>query len=137
MELICPTHGPYDVSLEKCPFCDYRVHTEKKDLVALLLDIGNGQSFPIGKGITRLGSSPKNQILLPRIKTIAFHCHATIDSDGSNLLLRSYSLPDKTLVNGKPVQTPVQLSDGDLIELDDVVTFKVVSLTFSTFSMGG
>jgi len=80
-------------------------------------------SFPIFVGVTRIGRSEDVDVQIPELGVSRLH--AEISTEGHAVLLSPKSRTNPTLVNGFPLQSPVELEDGDEIQLADRVVIEV------------
>lgn len=72
---------------------------------------GGGRSYGLGELPCKIGSSPDNDISLPKAKALAPH-HATIGMENGNWYVQALEGASRVSVNGKPVDKE-QLHDGD------------------------
>jgi pSer/pThr/pTyr-binding forkhead associated (FHA) protein len=80
-------------------------------------------SFPIYSGTTRIGRGDGVEIQIPELGVSRLH--AEIDLVGQKVMLTTKSSTNATLVNGLPVREPIELTDGDEIQLADLVVLGV------------
>jgi len=73
----------------------------------------DGRSVSLRVGANVLGRDPDAVVSIDSPKASRHHAMVTITSDGA--VLRDLGSKNGTSVNGKPVTTPVALSDGDQI----------------------
>lgn len=77
------------------------------------LDVG--RTFPLAEAQTDLGRGSMADIRL-RDRTVS-RLHARILHDGNAFTVEDLDSPNGLFVNGQPVEEPVPLADGDVIEL--------------------
>ncbi|MDD5261876.1 MAG: FHA domain-containing protein [Methylacidiphilales bacterium] len=91
-----------------------------KPLPLLIYHIANEQrSYTLKPETTRAGRLSENDLPLDHESVSSHHCSFEIDSSGTVMLSDLGSL-NGTYVNGKRIQTPVQLREGDTIHVGPI-----------------
>jgi pSer/pThr/pTyr-binding forkhead associated (FHA) protein len=87
------------------------------------IDSADGSSFPIYMGTTRIGRGDEVEVQIAELGVSRLH--AEIQMNGRSILLCPKSETNPTLLNGFPLHGPVEISDGDEIQLADRVVLGV------------
>ena len=79
--------------------------------------------FPLSPGVTRIGRGEDVEVQIPDLGVSRLHAEIRVEGRGIVLTPRSRTNP--TLLNGLPVLEPVELRDGDEIQLADQVLLEL------------
>lgn len=88
---------------------------------------GTPPQIQIGRAAARLGRSPSNDIIVD-VARVSWH-HAVLWCESDALWVRDTGSTNGVKVNGKRIETPTQLSVGDVVSLGATEAVRVASLT--------
>ena len=85
-----------------------------------------GQHFQINRGLTTVGRSTANDVLVLDDDTVSGQHAKIIEKDG-NYKIYDLGGPNGTLLNDQAVRGPMKLEPDDNIQIGDDTTFKFVT----------
>lgn len=90
------------------------VEAEKKKLIIIFPESVT-ETFELKDGIYRIGRSEDSEIFLNDLTVSRTHAEMTVR--GSEVTIRDLGSLNGTFVNGKLVESPTSLKDGDVIQI--------------------
>jgi len=82
--------------------------------------------YPLRQGITNIGRSEENDIVVADPLVSRLHAKVAVDDDGCSLT--DLGSGNGTFVNGEPVQGSIALNPGDVLDIGRAEEFRLVEL---------